>query len=74
MKNAILHYDPFMIMTPGNHNVPRWKFSMQKCIKSQIYTPFLALGEPPRDLRKKFRREMLKNEVFRKSILTPTPQ
>ena len=46
---------------------------MQKCIKSQIYTPFLILGEPPWNFTKKFRRETLKNEVFRKSILTPLP-
>ena len=32
---------------PGNHNVHRGKFSMQKCIISQIYTPFLTLAEAP---------------------------
>ena len=31
----------------------------------------MTLGEPHRNFRKKFRRETLKNEVFRKSILTP---
>ena len=37
-RKSILHY-PFM--TPGKHHVPRWKFSLQKCIKSQIYNiPF----------------------------------
>ena len=33
--------------------------------------PFLTLGEPSWNFRKKFRRETLKNGVFLKSILTP---
>ena len=57
---------------PRNHNVPRWKFSLQKCFKSQI-TPFLTIEEPPWYIRKMFRREIVKNEIIRKSILTPTP-
>ena len=38
MKNTRdpnLHY---LFMTPGNHNVPRWQFSILKCIKRQIYS------------------------------------
>ena len=41
LKTSILHY-PFMTLV--NHNVPGWKFSMQKCIKRQIFS-LLILGE-----------------------------
>ena len=47
---------------------------MQKCIQiSNLYYPFLTLGEAPWNFRKKVRHETFKNEVFRKSILTPPP-
>ena len=38
--------------------------------KSNLHS-LLTIGEPPWNFRKKFRSETLKNEVFRKSILTP---
>ena len=58
---------------PWNHNVPLWKISMQKCIKSQMYTFLFDPRRTSLKLYKKVRREKLKNEVFRKSILTPPP-
>ena len=65
-----LHYPSW---PPGNHNATRWKFSMQKCIKSQIYTPFLTLGEPVWDLRKKnFAAKRLKIRVF-ENLFWPHP-
>ena len=60
-------------LTPGNHNVPRWKFSIQKCINRKIYTPFLTLGEPPWNFRKKFRRETLKRRFFEHRFWPPPP-
>ena len=46
----------------------------QKCITNQIYTiHFWPLEKLVETFEKKFRRETLKNDVFRKSILTPQP-
>ena len=73
MKNTRdpnLHY---LFMTPGNHNVPRWKFSILKCIKRQIYTfTFWPLENLIETLEKTSPRNA-KNEVFRKLILTLPP-
>ena len=46
-------------------------FICKNALQVKFTLSFLTLGEPPWNFRKKFRRETLKNEVFRKSILTP---
>ena len=47
---------------------------MQKWIHSQIYTiPFWPSENLIETLEKKFRRETLKYDAFRKSIITPPP-
>ena len=63
---------PFMIL--GNHNGPRWKFSMQKCIKGKFYTiPFDPWRTSLRPEKKISPRNAIK-WGFRKSILTLTTQ
>ena len=69
-EKAILHY-PFM--TPGNHNVPWWKISMQKCIKSQIYTiPFWPSENPLETLEKNFAAKRSKMRFFENRFWPPS--
>ena len=46
-------------------------FLCKNALKVKFTLSLSTLEEPPSNFRKKFRRETLKNEVFRKSILTP---
>ena len=55
---------------PGNHNVPWWKISMQKCIKGKFTLSLLDPWTTSLRLEKKISPRNAQNEVFRKSLLT----
>ena len=59
---------------PGNHNVPWWKISMQKCIKCQIYTiPFWPSENLLETLEKNFAAKRLKMRFFENRFWPPPP-